>query len=131
MEADDLQCFGLIDEGGKAALSNDDQIINSQLQQCVDNSPQKKDIVIDWPAIAETPVNEYGEARIFSGAFPWLFPGGYGDIQDYDSPEKSMAEWGKRLLYYEDGRFAKDKLFCFFAMNFIVRHLNSSSGKYI
>ena len=33
-------------------------------------------------------------------------------------------------MYYEDARFAKDKLFCFFVMNYIIRHRNSSSGKF-
>lgn len=130
IEADDIQCFGLVDEGGKAKLSESDTQINNELQKCVGQSPNKKEMTMDWPAIDDAPVSEYSDARIFTGAFPWLFPGGIGDIKDYSHPDKALQEWGKRLLYYEDGRFAKDKLFCFFAMNYIIRHRNSTSGKF-
>ena len=62
--------------------------------------------------------------------FPWLFPGGFGDIKDFANTEQNMNEWGKRLLYYKDARFATDKIFVFFAMNYIIRHRNSSSGRF-
>ena len=127
---DDVQAYGYIPDGGIGALSPDDQVINQALQEAVKTSPSKKNIHMDWPEVAEIPVNEYSNIRIFARAFPWLFPGGYGDIKDYSNPEKAAASWGKRLLYYEDGRFAKDKLFCFFAMNYIIRHRNSTSGKF-
>ena len=34
------------------------------------------------------------------------------------------------LIYYEDGRFMKDPIFGFFALNYIIRHRNSSGGKW-
>jgi hypothetical protein len=34
------------------------------------------------------------------------------------------------MLLYRDGRFSKDPVFCFFANNYVVRRLNSSSGKW-
>lgn len=34
------------------------------------------------------------------------------------------------MLYYEDGRFARDKIFTFFATNYIMRKRNSSSGNW-
>jgi len=34
------------------------------------------------------------------------------------------------LIYYEDGRFMKDPIFGFFALNYIIRHQNSSEGKW-
>jgi hypothetical protein len=55
----------------------------------------------------------------------FCFLGGEGDVVD---SEWKLADWGKRLLYYEDGRFASDKIFTFFAMNYIVRKRNSTSG---
>ena len=51
-------------------------------------------------------------------------------IRGFPNSERVIPEWGKRLLYYEDGRFAKDKLFCFFALNYIIRHRNSTAGKF-
>ena len=85
---------------------------------------------IAWPAIQDAPVSEYGPTRIFARAFPWLFPGGFGDIKDFPRSELAAADWGRRLLFYEDGRFAKDKIFSFFALNYTVRHRNASGGKF-
>ena len=90
-----------------------DAEINEVLQKTVAESPRKADITIDWPSIGVTPVGEYDNIRIFPRAFPWLFPGGYGDIRDYSNPEKNITEWGRRLLHYEDALFAADKIFCF------------------
>lgn len=129
-KCDDVQAFGYVPDGGIGVLSPEDAIINKELQAAVKASPSKQGITMDWPEIEEVPVSEYSNVRIFARAFPWLFPGGYGDIQDYSKPETAVADWGKRLLYYEDARFAKDKLFCFFAMNYIIRHRNSTSGKF-
>ena len=36
--------------------------------------------------------------------------------------------WGKRMFLCQDGRFARDKLFCFFAMNHMTRHRNATIG---
>lgn len=61
-------------------------------------------------------------------AFPWLFPGGIGDVNDF--PNDNAREWAKMMTYFEDGRFAKDKQFCFMAENYILRRRNSNSGRY-
>ena len=127
---DDVHAFGLVDESGPSELSEGDQVINTELQNAVRNSDTQRDVNMEWPAIKDIPVSEYGDVRIFARAFPWLFPGGYGDIRDFPNSERVIPEWGKRLLYYEDGRFAKDKLFCFFALNYIIRHRNSTAGKF-
>ena len=126
-EGDDIAAFGYIDTGAKAPLPERDQIINDSLQEVVDKSPVKKNITVDWPAVSSLPVSEYGDKKIFALAFPWLFPGGIGDAKDYPGKE---PEWGKHLLFYEDGRFAQDQVFCFFALNYIIRKRNSSSGKW-
>ena len=127
---ENVQAFGYIEDDGPALLSPEDSLINQELQAAVAASPNKQEDEMEWPSIAETPISEYDDVRIFTRAFPWLFPGGYGDIMDFDNPDANLSSWAKRLLYYEDGRFAKDKLFCFFAMNYIVRRRNNSSGKF-
>ena len=33
-------------------------------------------------------------------------------------------------IYYEDGRFADDKVFAFYVLNYVSRHTNSSQGSY-
>jgi hypothetical protein len=149
VKGDNVAAFGYIATGGKAELSPNDSVINNALQEAVDGSSRMKEITVDWPAIKDQPVSEYSDTRIFALAFPWLFPGklcmlyirsclidnlliklisgGEGDVID---SEWKIAEWGKRLLYYEDGRFAADKIFTFFALNYIVRKRNSSSGMF-
>jgi hypothetical protein len=127
---DDIHAFGYIEDDGPSVLSANDMVINNELQHEISQSPSKHLDEMDWPEIADMPVSEYGDTRIFARAFPWLFPGGYGDIKDYDNADENLASWGRRLLYYEDGRFAKDKLFCFFALNYIVRRRNSKSGQF-
>jgi len=124
---DNIGEFGYIDEGGIRKISHEDVLINRELQETVHNSPKKKDICVDWPTVKNVPISEFGSTRIFARAFPWLFPGGIGDPKDYPG---YINEWGAHMLYYEDGRFAKDKIFSFFAMNYIIRQRNSSSGRF-
>lgn len=74
---------------------------------------------------------EYDQTKqIFANAFPWLFPGGIGDIYDVQTGKKPLKEWGKHLLRYFDGRFLKDQLFCLYAFNTIQRHTNNTQGSY-
>ena len=125
---DDFQAFGYVPDGGVGVISENDKLINDTLQTCLDESNCRGNVTMDWPQISNLPVNEFGSTRIFCRAFPWLFPGGYGDIIDMPNMNQNLSQWGKRMLHYQDGRFAKDKLFCFFAMNCIIRHRNASSG---
>ena len=124
-EKDVLVSTGYVDNGGAAPLSPDDQEINEDLQDTVDKSSRKRNINTPWPASSQTAVNEYSNIKIFARAFPWLFPGGFGDPKDFP---QSLGEWGSLMLFYEDARFAQDKIFCFFALNYIIRHRNSTSG---
>lgn len=124
---DILTATGYIDNGGGAHISPDDTTINDTLQQCVGNSPEKQQINVAWPEISEKPVNEYSDSKIFCRAFPWLFPGGFGDPIDYP---QSIGQWGSQMLFYEDARFIADPIFSFFALNYIIRHRNSSSGRF-
>jgi hypothetical protein len=128
--ATDIGALGFVDEGGSAEMSEVDTRITEELEEAVMENTETAKKARDWPHINPSPVSEFGPRRIFIQAFPWLFPGGYGDIKDMPKSKNSLNDWGKRLLYYEDGRFASDKLFCFFCMNYIVRNRNSTSGQY-
>ena len=33
-----------------------------------------------FPHVEENPINEFDMERIFADSYPWLFPGGFGDI---------------------------------------------------
>lgn len=124
---DDVSAFGYVDEGNRGGMSAPDREKRAAVEDALAGATGKAGIVMDWPSKGSTPVNEYGDRRIFTLAFPWLFPGGVGDVKDYPG---SMNEWGKFLLFYRDGRFIQDKIFCFFAMNYIVRQRNNSSGRF-
>ena len=89
------------------------------------------DTTIDFPYVSETPINEYDMTqKLFCQAFPWLFPGGTGDVNDCSDVKETVEEWMKRLLYFEDGRFCRDKIWSFFALNYSMRKKNSTSGAY-
>ena len=84
-----------------------------------------------WPYVSSDPVSEYDTTeKLYCKAFPWLFPGGVGDINDYRERTFTASEWARRLLDYEDGRFASDKMWCFFALNYCTRRRNQDSGRF-
>ena len=73
---------------------------------------------VDFPYISESPINEFDVTeKLFCKAFPWLFPGGRGDINDPSQIKETADQWLKRLLYFQDGRFARDKIWAFFALS--------------
>ena len=65
--------------------------------------------------------------KIFSSAYPWLFPGGIGDVYDdqrggldqLNDPVKSLKTWGKHLIQYFDGSFEQCQLFTLYVFNTI------------
>jgi hypothetical protein len=63
-------------------------------------------------------------------AFPWLFPGGIGDIKESREYDIDIADWAQNLFFYKDGRFDKDNLWCFFVLNYIQRHRNKSQSRW-
>ena len=66
--------------------------------------------------------------NVFVNSYPWLFPGGIGDIYDLERGKVSIQDWGKHLLQYFDGRFLNDPLFGLFLYNTMQRHSNNSEG---
>ena len=81
---DNIRAFGYVDTGGKAALSQDDQTINTSIRNTLETCKKRKEVTVDWPATKDNPVNEFSDKRIFVNAFPWLFPGGKGDMKDFE-----------------------------------------------
>ena len=81
---ENISVFGYHESGGKASVSESDQIINEKLQEAVSKSPKKRSITVDWPSIQKAPVDEFGDTKLFSLAFPWLFPG-KSDIEIYET----------------------------------------------
>jgi hypothetical protein len=68
--------------------------------------------------------------NIFVNSYPWLFPGGIGDIYDLTCGKVSIQEWRKHLLRYYDGHFLEDPLLLLFLYNTIQRHSSNSKGNF-
>jgi hypothetical protein len=122
-EADeDVTAIGVVVEDSPLIQSENDRQVQQALQDV-------KEAKVNFPDIDASPISEWDKTqKIMCMAFPWLFPGGIGDVQDF--PGKYMADWGSMMLYYEDGRFERDSMFCFFAQNYLIRRRNSASGRY-
>ena len=60
---------------------------------------------IKFPTVSEQPQSEFNGLPIFSNAYPWLFPGGVGDLDNHNMQERGyVSKWLKTLiLYYELG----------------------------
>lgn len=101
--------------------AKDNDVVNT-----VNIAKAKGALSIDFPYVAADPVSE--SEGIFLKVFPWLFPGGKGDFSDLVDKKVTLQEWAKNLLYYEDGRFAKDKIWPFYALNFLTRKQNLKTG---
>ena len=68
---------------------------------------------------------------MFVNAFPWLFPGGIGDVYDpVRGKVKDIHQWAKHMVRYQDGRFVNDQLFCLYVFNMLQRHTNNSQGNF-
>jgi hypothetical protein len=112
---------------GNMKLSDANNAICRGLEEATKAS--KKIGTMSWPYVSDKPVSEYDKhSNLFCKAFPWLFPGGVGDYYQYREEKISAAEWAKRMVLYKDGRFAKDKMWGFFALNYVERRKNQSSG---
>lgn len=92
--------------------------INTKLS---DNNENKKLLV---PDISEEPVTEYDE-DIFPKVFPTLYPGGIGGCN-----EENKKKYAKKLLSFEDGRFAASKTWSFYALDYHQRDQNDKNGNF-
>ncbi len=81
--------------------------------------------------------SEYdSNTKLFSLAYPWLFPGGIDDVYDEDrggldqlnGPVKSLKTWARHLIRYEDKRFQQCQLFTLYVFNTIQRQENNKKA---
>ena len=106
-----VKCYGTIDTSRAKSCNEEDLLIQDELLKEISVSKEKERITLEFPKKAMKPINEYSDAKVFAMAYPWLFPGGLGDIKEWPGDPKA---WGKFIYQYEDGRFCKDPFFCFF-----------------
>ena len=120
--------YGILPEDQSSYASKNDKATSTMLEKAA----LENDAIdtMSWPSISTDPVCEYQQhSNIFSLAFPWLFPGGVGDFYDDHGEMKITAnQWAQNMVLYFDGRFACDKMFCFFALDFMIRRRNQSNG---
>jgi hypothetical protein len=110
------EAYGTIASEDTPHISKVDQLIIDEIYKATGGKITPRTA---WPHRSVKPINEYGEDKIFCLTFPWLFPGEFGDVNEPRAMKLNPGEWAKNLLYYEDARFAKDKLWCFFTLNYV------------
>jgi hypothetical protein len=126
----DLSTCGVHVMDSPVVMTEEDAEIADELKKAAASSTTKMPRM-EWPAVSEEPISEYDAAeRLFCKAFPWLFPGGVGDINDYREKNVEAKQWASDLLYYQDGRFASDRMWCFFVLNYTTRRRNAGQGKF-
>ena len=116
-------CFGVIPVVNNSKPKAKDK----EVTECLEKAATQANM--DFPYVSTDPVDEFDESqKIFCLAFPWLFPGGVGDFNDYRETSISLDDWIDNLLYYYDGRFASDKIWGFYVLNYQARRKNQTSG---
>ena len=91
----------------------DAEVINT-LNDGLNQHNKKKQTAVQFPYASPIPINEYDEENsLFTRAFPCIFPGGLGDFGQFRDKKMNVADWARNILYYEDGRFAKDRIWYF------------------
>ena len=87
--------------------------------------------VIPWPSIDTTPASEFTTPYFFTMAFPCLFPYGKGDFHiNRPMTCPTLHDWGEHLLWYQDGRFARHKVWKFVVHNMIMRKRALEQSRY-
>jgi hypothetical protein len=77
-ELDELKTCGIHVEDASPLMSQEDNELCDVIKIGTKSVPS-----LPWPYVSPDPVNEYDTTeKIFSKAFPWLFPGGVGDSND-------------------------------------------------
>jgi hypothetical protein len=126
-ELDELTTCGIHIQDASPLMSEEDIKLCDVVKAGIKSVPS-----LPWPYVSPDPVNEYDTTeKIFCKAFPWLFPGGLGDFNDYRERKISATDWVAMMLQYKDGRFATDKMWCFFALNYSTRRRNQTSGLFL
>ena len=120
-----FEVSGVVEENAHMETNDNDK---ETLQALKNASMPTTNSRVNWPQTSRIAVDEYHN-NVFVNAFPWLYPGGIGDIND-QHPEYRIEEsqWARTQLRYFDGRFQKDPMWCFYALNFVQRHRNKKSG---
>ena len=75
------------------------------------------DSIVQWPQVANIPINEFKTEGYMTQAFPTLFPTGDTDFAAPRVHKVTIGDYMKHLMMYKDGRFARHPHFRSFALN--------------
>ena len=87
--------------------------------------------VIPWPTVDSAPASEFTTPYFFTMSFPCLFPYGKGDFHiNRQRTCPALHDWADHLLWYQDGRFARHKVWKFVVHNMIMRKRALEQSRY-
>jgi hypothetical protein len=99
------------------------KIYNKLLQQATkeaNNKNQKQSIfhtLVKHLSVNTIPTADFSFLKSLSLALSrWK-----SDFHQFRDTKLTVSDWAKNLLLYEDGRFAKDKMWPFYVLNFATR----------
>ena len=80
--------------------------------------------LILWPTTSTTPAQHQHRSLTFPIFLPCLFPYGKGDFHiNHPVTCPTLHDWAEHLLWCQDGRFARHKIWKFVVHNMIMRKL--------
>jgi hypothetical protein len=128
IEGLDMEVSGTMSNTDCASPTEED----TRLLEDIRNSKagKEKGATIHWPAFGESPIYEYVEKRVFCMLFPWLYTSGNGDFNKSRKVDIGVKYWAIQQLFMADGRFAKDKTWCFYALNYAESRRNMTQGQW-
>ena len=121
----------LLPEAGVNVQEQIQTAVNQLISDPENQRPVGQRPVIPWPTTDRTPASEFNTPYFFTMAFPCLFPTGKGDYY-INRPRTctSLHQWAEHLLWYQDGRFAKHKVWKFVMHNMIMRKRALEQSRY-
>jgi hypothetical protein len=78
----------------------------------------KKGATIHFSAFGYSTLHEYREKRAFCMLFAWLYLGGNGDFNESQTVDSGVKYGARQHMCVAVGRFAGDKTWCFYALNY-------------
>jgi hypothetical protein len=83
------------------------------------------------PSIRSTPIDEAsGKDRIFTMAFPTLYPTGQADFNEPRIRKVDLNDYARHLMCFHDGRFGRHPRWRFFVFNLLMRRRANSSARF-
>ena len=83
------------------------------------------------PTVQSTPIDEAsGRERLFTMAFPTLYPTGRADFNEGRIRNVSLGDYAYHLIRFHDGRFGEHPRWRFFVFNMIMREKTRAASRF-